>query len=195
LLTASSTPPSRQALASTGFCAAHVKPTATAQLQTVIAMALLGRHAEAEVQPQGLTKRYAGRTVLVAEDNAVNRQVIGAMLRQLGANVEVVEDGAEALKHVLAMHRGESTSTIDCILMDCEMPNMDGYAATRQIRQHERASGRENLPIIALTAHALPEYQQRSSEAGMNAHLNKPISLVALNEMLGRFIAPADALG
>jgi CheY-like chemotaxis protein len=123
----------------------------------------------------------------------VNRQVISAMLRQLGATCEVVEDGAEALKRVLALYRGESTETIDAILMDCEMPNMDGYSATRQIRQHESAEGRAQLPIIALTAHALPEYQQRSSEAGMNAHLNKPISLVALNEMLARFIKPAGA--
>jgi PAS domain S-box-containing protein len=202
LLTASSTPPSRQALAATGFSAAHVKPTAAAQLQTVIAMALLGQRTEAEAQPQGLASRYKGRTVLVAEDNAVNRQVISAMLRQLGATAEVVEDGAEALKRVLAMYRGEvhrgemhdgeSIETIDAVLMDCEMPNMDGYAATRQIRQHERAAGRAPLPIIALTAHALPEYQQRSSDAGMDAHLNKPISLVALNEMLARFVKPAS---
>lgn len=198
LLTASSTPPSRQALAATGFCAAHVKPTAAAQLQAVIAMALLGQRAEVEAQPQGFAARYKGRTILVAEDNAVNRQVISAMLRQLGANAEVVDDGAEALKRVLAFYHGnkggdESVPTIDAVLMDCEMPNMDGYAATRLIRQHERAEGRAQLPIIALTAHALPEYQQRSSEAGMNAHLNKPISLVALNDMLARFIKPAAA--
>jgi PAS domain S-box-containing protein len=191
LLTASSTPPGRQALAATGFSAAHVKPTAAAQLQTVIAMALLGQNAEADTQPQGFASRYQGRTVLVAEDNAVNRQVISAMLRQLGVTAEVVEDGAEALKRVAAMYRGESTVAIDAILMDCEMPNMDGYAATRQIRQHERALGCAPLPIIALTAHALPEYQQRSSDAGMDAHLNKPLSLVALNEMLARFIKPA----
>jgi CheY-like chemotaxis protein len=109
----------------------------------------------------------------------------------------VVEDGAEALKQVLAFFHddkggGESTHVIDAVLMDCEMPNMDGYAATRQIRQHERATGRAPLPIIALTAHALPEYQQRSSDAGMDAHLNKPISLAALNEMLARFIKPAS---
>jgi PAS domain S-box-containing protein len=201
LLTASSTPPGRQALAATGFSAAHVKPTAAAQLQTVIAMALLGqKNAEAEAQPQGMAKRYEGRTVLVAEDNTVNRQVISAMLRQLGATVEVVEDGAEALKRVLAFFRddkggGESTDIIDAVLMDCEMPNMDGYAATRQIRQHERAEGRAPLPIIALTAHALPEYQQRSSDAGMDAHLNKPISVAALNEMLARFIKPAPPPG
>jgi PAS domain S-box-containing protein len=193
LLTASSTPPSRQALAATGFAAAHVKPTAAAQLQTVLGMALLGHGAETEAQPQGFASRYKGRTVLVAEDNAVNRQVISAMLRQLGATCEVVEDGAEALRRVLALYRGESTENIDAILMDCEMPNMDGYAATRQIRQHESAEGRAQLPIIALTAHALPEYQLRSSEAGMNAHLNKPISLAALNEMLARFIKPAGA--
>jgi CheY-like chemotaxis protein len=114
------------------------------------------------------------------------------MLSQLGANAVVVEDGAQALQHMVGVYRGESAA-VDAILMDCEMPNMDGYAATRQIRQHERAGGRPSVPIVALTAHALPEYQDRSREAGMDAHLNKPLSLSALTETLRRFIAPADA--
>jgi two-component system, sensor histidine kinase and response regulator len=193
LLTASSTPPSRQALAATGFIAAHVKPTSATQLQTVIAMALLGRRVESEAQPAGLASRYAGKNVLVAEDNVVNRQVISAMLQQLGANVELVEDGAQALQRVIdVLGAKDAGQTIDAILMDCEMPNMDGYRATREIRQHERALGSKPIPIIALTAHALQEYQQRSRDAGMDGHLNKPISLVALNDMLGRYIKPAD---
>jgi CheY-like chemotaxis protein len=194
LLTASSTPPSRQALAATGFLAAHVKPTSAAQLQTVIAMALLGRRAERETQPIGMASRFAGKNVLVAEDNAVNRQVISAMLQQLGANVELVEDGALALQRVIDVLAAKDKDTaIDAILMDCEMPNMDGYRATREIRQHERALGSQPIPIIALTAHALQEYQQRSRDAGMDGHLNKPISLAALSDMLGRYINPADA--
>ncbi|HSB97706.1 MAG TPA: response regulator [Spongiibacteraceae bacterium] len=194
LLTASSTPPGRQALAATGFAAAHVKPTSATQLQTIMAMALLGRRgAESEVQPNGLASRYVGKTILVAEDNAVNRQVITAMLQQLGATVEVVEDGAQALRQVIGNMTSDGDTTIDVILMDCEMPNMDGYSATREIRQHERALGKKPIPIIALTAHALQEYQQRSREAGMDAHLNKPISLVALSDMLGRYIKPLDS--
>jgi len=192
LLTASSTPPGRQALAATGFVAAHVKPTSVIQLQTVIAMALLGRGVESEAQPSGLASRYRGKTILVAEDNAVNRQVITAMLHQLGATVEVVEDGAQALQRVIDNLMSDGGTTIDAILMDCEMPNMDGYSATREIRQHERALGKKPIPIIALTAHALQEYQQRSREAGMDGHLNKPISLAALNDMLGRYIKPLD---
>ena len=193
LLTASSTPPSRQALAATGFVAAHVKPTSATQLQTVIAMALLGKGTENEVQPIGLASRFLGKTILVAEDNAVNRQVISAMLHQLGATVVVVEDGVQALQRVIDVTAKDSAlAPIDAILMDCEMPNMDGYSATREIRQHERALGSKPIPIIALTAHALQEYQQRSRAAGMDAHLNKPISLAALNDMLGRHIKPGD---
>jgi CheY-like chemotaxis protein/anti-sigma regulatory factor (Ser/Thr protein kinase) len=193
LLTASSTPPGRQALAATGFAAAHVKPTSATQLQTIIAMALLGRRGiESEAQQNGLASRYLGKTILVAEDNAVNRQVITAMLQQLGATVEVVEDGAQALQQVIDNIMSDGGMTIDAILMDCEMPNMDGYSATREIRQHERALGKKPIPIIALTAHALQEYQQRSREAGMDGHLNKPISLAELDEMLGRYIKPLD---
>jgi CheY-like chemotaxis protein len=72
--------------------------------------------------------------------------------------------------------------------MDCEMPGVDGYHAAQTIRRYENASGRGRVPIIALTAHALPEYQQRSIDAGMDGHLSKPIILATLAQTLERFL-------
>jgi CheY-like chemotaxis protein len=102
--------------------------------------------------------------------------------------VEVVNDGAEAVQRIIA-----ATAPVDIILMDCEMPVMDGYRATLEIRRHERTIGSAPLPIVALTAHALPEYQQRSRDAGMNDHLNKPINLAALSTLLERYLKTDDA--
>lgn len=188
LLTASSSPPSARELIHTGFSAAHIKPTSAAQLQTILSVALLGQTPlrqtpQHEIKPTDLASLYAGKRVLVAEDNAINRQVIAAMLKQLGVIAEIVDDGAPAQQMAT-----DSAAHFDAILMDCEMPGMDGYQATRLIRRYESASGRTEIPIIALTAHALPEYRQRSFDAGMNDHLNKPLSLAALTEVLARHI-------
>lgn len=189
LLTATSTPPSTHQLARTGFTAAHIKPTSAIQLHAILSAALAGKRfisapqAISSAQPNAQTLLFQGKTVLVAEDNAVNRQVIVAMLKALGIAAEFANDGAEAITRATF-----STARFDAILMDCEMPNVDGYAATRAIRQHETSVGKTPIPIIALTAHALPEYQQRSREAGMNDHLSKPINLASLTTVLGRYL-------
>lgn len=181
LLTASSAPPGADNLAQTGFRAVHIKPMAAAQLHSILSIALAGKRAGDEPQAAPPTLPFSGRTVLVAEDNPVNRQVIIAMLKLLGISAEFANDGAEAI-----MRATDPAARFDAILMDCEMPNVDGYHATRAIRQQENLIGKAPVPIIALTAHALPEYQQRSRDAGMNDHLSKPISLEALIEVLGR---------
>lgn len=183
LLTASSAPPNARELIHTGFSAAHLKPTSTTQLQTILSVALLGQTPQRESTPTDLASLYAGKRVLVAEDNAINRQVIAAMLKQLGIVAEIVDDGAPAQQMAT-----DAAKYFDAILMDCEMPGMDGYQATKLIRRYESASGRVETPIIALTAHALPEYRQRSLDAGMNDHLNKPLSFEALIEVLARHI-------
>lgn len=183
LLTASSAPPSGRELIHTGFSAAHIKPTSITQLQTILSVALLGKTPQHDTTPTDLALLYAGKRVLVAEDNAINRQVIAAMLKQLGIIAEIVDDGGPAQQRAT-----DSAEHFDAILMDCEMPGMDGYQAAKLIRRYESASGRPAIPIIALTAHALPEYRQRSLDAGMNDHLNKPLSLGALTEVLARHI-------
>jgi len=108
--------------------------------------------------------------VLVAEDNRTNRLVVGKLLNNWGATVHFAQNGQEAVE-IFGSHRKE----IDVVLMDCEMPEMDGYSATRHIRTLEQSGHRATTPIIALTAHAMPEFRRRAEEAGMTDYVTKPI--------------------
>jgi two-component system, sensor histidine kinase len=128
------------------------------------------------------------RRVLVADDNVVNQKVASIMLRKLGLLVEVVDNGAEA---VAAVQRGG----FDLVLMDCQMPELDGFAATRAIRAQER-DGR-HMTIVALTASAMKGDDVRCREAGMDDYLTKPLTRAALVACLeryfGRLDGPAEA--
>ena len=127
--------------------------------------------------------------ILVAEDNPVNQQVVRAMLGRVGMTVCIVGDGAQAVAAVQAQ-------PFDLILMDCQMPVMDGYEASQQIRGLSDARAR--TPIVALTANALSEDRQRCADAGMDDYLPKPVTVTALVGMLTRHLgvdpAPAPAL-
>jgi PAS domain S-box-containing protein len=117
--------------------------------------------------------------LLLAEDNELNRQLIKAMLEQAGHKVVVVNDGAEAVRVAI---RNE----FDAILMDVHMPEMDGYAATRAIRNVTRHV--PLLPIIALTANALADEAERCLQAGMNVHVPKPVNWPALFTTIDRLV-------
>lgn len=117
--------------------------------------------------------------VLVAEDNNVNRMVIKGLLGKLNIKPVIAENGVEALTAVMS-----ANTKFDLILMDCEMPEMDGFEATRRIRQWEREQGHTAATIVALTAHALQEHREAVFAAGMNNFLHKPITLADLTAML-----------
>jgi CheY-like chemotaxis protein/two-component sensor histidine kinase len=123
-------------------------------------------------------RRWSGR-VLVAEDNPVNQLVIVRHLEARGVLADVAASGVEAVD-------AWSRVPYDLILMDCRMPEMDGYEATREIRRREDGSRR--TPIVAMTADALPEYRQRSLDAGMDEHVAKPVSTRELETVLSRFV-------
>lgn len=127
--------------------------------------------AQAEVCDYGVADQKA-LSILVAEDNQVNQQVVQIMLRKAGHRVKVVKDGAEALVEY-------ARQTFDLILMDVQMPNMDGWEATRQIRMREKTAG-ARIPIIALTAHAFRGDCELCIKAGMDAYVAKPISRTQL---------------
>ncbi len=183
LVTASSTPPGSRELLYTGFSAAYVKPMAAEQLHSILSVALVGVVTIKPTVIADTLPTFPGKKVLVVDDNPINRQVIAAMLQQLLVEIEIVDDGAPAIELATV-----DTKRFDAILMDCEMPGVDGYHAAQTIRRYENASGRGRVPIIALTAHALPEYQQRSIDAGMDGHLSKPIILATLAQTLERFL-------
>lgn len=124
------------------------------------------------------SRRLEGRQILVAEDNLVNQLVITGLLRKLGITPLLCQDGASSLE-MLRQH-----PEIELVLMDCEMPGMDGYEATRQLRQQELAENRPRLPVIALTAHAMASHRDRCLAAGMDDHLAKPVVLENLAAIL-----------
>ena len=122
--------------------------------------------------------------VLLAEDNLVNQKVALVMLRKLGIEADVVSTGVEALDALVGV-------SYDLVLMDCQMPEMDGFDATRRIRERERGSRR--LPVVAMTANAMMGDRERCIEAGMDDHIPKPVRVEALHRALLHWL-PAGAV-
>ncbi len=120
---------------------------------------------------------------LVAEDNALNAEILTAMLDMDGARYEVVENGQEAVDAFLNTEPGH----YDMILMDVQMPVMDGYTATRKIRASDRPDAK-TIPIIAMTANTFAEDVRNAMEAGMNAHLAKPIHMNTVRDLVARLL-------
>jgi signal transduction histidine kinase/CheY-like chemotaxis protein len=115
--------------------------------------------------------------ILVAEDNAVNQLVVRRLLEKRGHRVEIAHDGAEAVA-------AATDAAFDVILMDLEMPLMDGWEATTAIRAREASLGARRVPIVALTAHAMKGHDARCREAGMDAYITKPLDIGALDAVL-----------
>ncbi len=163
------------------------KPIRRADLLTVVTSALAPESAETGAPrsaPRNVQRKLAG-TVLLVEDNPVNQGVARSMLRKLGLSMRLACNGVEAVDAV-------RESGFDLVLMDCQMPVMDGYAATAAIRALPAGRGTE-LPIVALTANAMHGDEQRCLDAGMNAFLAKPYTLASLHAMLARWLPEADA--
>ena len=126
---------------------------------------------------------YKGKEVLVVEDNPVNSKVVGAFLKKMGVTATVVESGEEALERV-CQHK----QVFDIILMDCEMPGIDGYTAAARIRLWEQNNARQPHIILALSAHAMESHKARCMEAGMDGFIPKPIIYKDLQAVLARYL-------
>ena len=126
---------------------------------------------------------FAGMHILAAEDNELNAEILEAMLEMAGATCEICENGARVLKAFLNSRPGQ----YDLILMDVQMPEMNGYEAARAIRKsdHEMAG---IIPIIAMTANAFTEDIQNAMKSGMNAHVSKPLDMTILEETVRNII-------
>ena len=127
----------------------------------------------------GNTRRVQGVRILLVEDNEINQQIALELLRGEGAEVVLAQSGREAVETL-----ERESSRFDLVLMDVQMPEMDGYEATRRVRSEPWGS---RIPIIAMTAHALLEERRKALEAGMNDHISKPIDPEAMFATIGRY--------
>jgi two-component system sensor histidine kinase/response regulator len=166
-----------------------LKPIRAALVANLVDQVLTGKTPHApniKSSAQGLPT-FRGSKILLVEDNPVNQRVAQRTLQNLAAEVTIANNGAEALERLAA-------SNFDAVLMDCQMPVMDGFTATRRIREMELSRGAKRLPIIALTANVMSEDREKCLSAGMDAHLGKPIEVAQVIEALSRFLkAPRSA--
>ena len=125
---------------------------------------------------------FEGKKVLLVEDNLLNQEIAQAIVQDAGFTVDTADDGDVAVERLQDSKQGE----FDLVLMDIQMPKMDGYAATRQIRT--LPSDAANVPIVAMTANAFEEDKQKTIRAGMNAHIAKPIEAGRLMETLSHIL-------
>jgi CheY-like chemotaxis protein len=147
-------------------------------------------HREVTASSSGTDQRNAGDQVgplrvLVADDNEINQVVACKFLQKLGCQVEVARTGREAVEAI-------TRTTYDVVLMDCEMPDMDGYEATREIRLREDGTP-SHLPIMALTGHASDEDAQKCHQAGMDKVMTKPLTLPILRASLRELLQQANS--
>ena len=160
-----------------------VKPVTPSMLFDAVAQAMHAAPVVQECSAQSLSRTVAGLRLLVVEDNPLNQQVARELLSHAGAEVEVAQDGARALACVR-----NAPQPYDAILMDVQMPRMDGYTATRVLRQEMGVT----TPIIAMTANALPADRAACLAAGMSDHIGKPIDARQLIALLLRY-CPREA--
>ncbi len=194
LLTSSGQRGEGQLFADIGFAGYLLKPVIQRDLTECLILVLANTAQSWHLQSQPMVTRQSlrarrGRTahrILLAEDNLVNQKVALRLLENLDYRVEVVPDGRAA---VAAWQRGK----FDLILMDCQMPQMDGYEATREIRRLEGGACR--IPIVALTAHAMRGDEEKCRAAGMDEYLSKPIDRVKLDACLQSLLPGTSATG
>jgi len=184
LLTSSGVRGSAAEARAAGISAFLTKPVRQSHLYDAIAMVM----ASETVRPELVTRHtisearaQARPRLLLAEDNTVNQQVAVAMLQKIGYRADVVANGAEAVE---ALARGR----YGAILMDCQMPEMDGYQATGEIRRREGEGSPRRIPIIAMTASAMQGDREKALAAGMDDYLSKPVELDKLADVLRRWV-------
>jgi CheY-like chemotaxis protein/HPt (histidine-containing phosphotransfer) domain-containing protein len=189
LLTSASGTRGAKEFAELGFAAYLLKPVSHRDLRECLArvMAVDAAQWHERTQPIVIAEPTRStlnqRRILLAEDNLVNQKVARGTLEKMGYKVDIVSNGADAVA-------AWETGRYQVILMDCQMPVMDGYQATREIRLRERGANR--VPIIALTAHAMKGAEQQCRDAGMDDYLTKPLDRARLGETIDRYLAPSN---
>ncbi len=179
-----------------GFAASLIKPVKHAQLQNCLLTILnhlpqLGFYRAQVIEPQTLEEnRHTKSRILLAEDNITNQQVAMKILEKLGYQADVVANGLEAIKAL-------ETIPYDLVLMDVQMPELDGIEATQQIRSQQSAVLNHCIPIVAMTANAMQDDRKTCLRAGMNDYISKPVQPKVLAQTIARWLVtqPSVKLG
>lgn len=185
MLTGMSSAPSKIIARNAGIKRILAKPVAGYTLKTTLADELARR--TSAIARSTITQASAPFSmpddfrILVAEDNSISTKVIRGMLSKLNLKPDTASNGEEALASIKAQ-------PYDLVLMDCEMPIMDGFEATARLRAWEAAEGRPRTPVVALTAHILSEHRERAREAGMDGHMAKPVEMSQLRELIEHWV-------
>jgi len=177
-----------QDFAQLGFAAYILKPVSHRDLRECLGRIMSMGTAQQHEHTQPILVAQLGRStpdmrILLAEDNLVNQKVARGALEKMGYTVDIVSNGSEAVA-------AWKTGRYDIILMDCQMPIMDGYQATREIRRCE--DGTHHIPIVALTADAMKDAEQTCRDAGMDEYLTKPFDRVRLQDIIERHLPSSD---
>ncbi|QXI29143.1 hybrid sensor histidine kinase/response regulator [Pseudomonas vanderleydeniana] len=192
MLTGISNAPSKIIARNAGIKRILAKPVAGYTLKTTLADELSQRGKSQVVATPLSAPPAPGVTVpsdfriLVAEDNSISTKVIRGMLGKLNLQPDTASNGEEALRAMKAQR-------YDLVLMDCEMPVLDGFSATQQLRAWEVGNQRVRTPVVALTAHILSEHKERARQAGMDGHMAKPVELSQLRELVEHWVAQRDS--
>ena len=167
-----------------------VKPVTKSMIVDTLVNVFAGEGEQVSVAAErDPTELLRGARILLAEDNEINQQIAIELLEGAGATVKVANNGREAVE---ILSKGPHPPPFDVVLMDLQMPEMDGYQATAKLRGDARFG---TLVIIAMTAHATMEERQRCLAAGMNDHISKPIDPAMLFDTVGRYYKKAEAGG
>ncbi|PTS86075.1 hybrid sensor histidine kinase/response regulator [Pseudomonas sp. HMWF032] len=190
MLTGISNAPSKIIARNAGIKRILAKPVAGYTLKTTLADELAqrgkGNSPMFSPAPQSTPLNVPGDfRILVAEDNTISTKVIRGMLGKLNLQPETASNGEEALSAMKAQQ-------YDLVLMDCEMPVLDGFSATEQLRAWEAAEQRPRTPVVALTAHILNEHKERARQAGMDGHMSKPVEMSQLRELIEHWVAERE---
>ncbi|MBB2493413.1 hybrid sensor histidine kinase/response regulator [Aquipseudomonas ullengensis] len=186
MLTGISNAPSKIIARNAGIKRILAKPVAGYTLKTTLADELAQRNSGSPatvLSPASDSVTVPGDfRILVAEDNSISTKVIRGMLSKLNLQPDTASNGEEALRAMQAQQ-------YDLVLMDCEMPVLDGFSATEQLRAWELREQRSRTPVVALTAHILSEHKERARQVGMDGHMAKPVEMSQLRELVAHWVS------